>query len=274
MPKVRSIDPRFWDDPEIATLTRDERLLLIGMITACADDEGRLMGDAGYLRKIVFGYDDDVTRVDVEAWRDGIVRKCRNVKLYEVGGQLYISFIHWQAYQPMRYAIKSRLPEYTEECATTPEITETSGNLPQITENFLHARGRVELSRVELDSVEPPLPPTGEDVAEANFQDFFDAFWEPYPKKIQKQAAIKAARKIAVRDRDEVIEASKHYALSSRVIRGYAKDPPGFLKDGFWQDYVAEPVIEEASPSGTRPKRSQETGAVIYMKRHGILKAE
>lgn len=156
MPKARNVDPTFWDDPDVARLSRDERLLLIGMIANCADDEGRLLADPGYLRKRVFGYDDDLSREDVGAWRDAIVTKCRNVKLYEADGQQYIYFPNWATYQNIRYVISSKLPAPPADCDILPEITEVdaqeapitdiSGNLPQSSVNS----PRVGLGRVGL----------------------------------------------------------------------------------------------------------------------------
>jgi hypothetical protein len=145
MPKPRTIDTSFFDDPDIACLSRDERLLLIGMISTCADDEGRLMADAGYLRKRVFGYDDDVSKVDVQCWRDTIVSKCRNVRMYTVEGQSYIWLVNWTEYQPMRYVIASKLPPYAEDCDTSRSNDDDFGKLPQSSVNS----PRVGLSRVK-----------------------------------------------------------------------------------------------------------------------------
>lgn len=65
MARIRSIRPEFWDDEEIALLSRDARLLLI----ACknmADDEGLMRWTAPYLKANAFMYDDDVTIADIE----------------------------------------------------------------------------------------------------------------------------------------------------------------------------------------------------------------
>ena len=59
MPRRRLIRPDFWTDSRVSLLSRDERLLLIGMISH-ADDEGRLMGRPSYLRSVIFADDDDI----------------------------------------------------------------------------------------------------------------------------------------------------------------------------------------------------------------------
>jgi hypothetical protein len=129
------------------------------------------------------------------------------------------------------------------------------------------------------NSTNPPPTPQGEAVsaAEANFLDFFDEFWQLYPKKVQKPAAMRAARRIAARDRDNVVEACRHYAVSSRVVRGYAKDPPGFLKDEFWKDYISGPILEEQTngspkqePVGSRPPQAGEANAADRKRAEGL----
>ncbi len=154
MPKPRTIDTSFFDDPDIACLNRDERLLLVGMISTCADDEGRLIADPGYLRKRVFGYDDDVTRLDVQGWRDTIVSKCRNVRMYVVDGQFYIWLVNWAEYQTIRYVIASKLPPYAEDCDVSRSNDDDFGNLQKIPVNS----PRVGLGRVGKGRVGESAP--------------------------------------------------------------------------------------------------------------------
>lgn len=65
--RIRSIHPRFWDDPKMGRLSRDARLLYIATWNL-ADDKGILIIEPQYLRCHVFPYDDDVTAVHVERW--------------------------------------------------------------------------------------------------------------------------------------------------------------------------------------------------------------
>lgn len=110
MPKIRTLTPEFWDDPDVVKLSRDERLLLIGMITLLADDEGRLLAEAGYLKKRIFGYDGDVSVDQVRVWRDGICHTFRNAILYTSGGQDYVYLVNFQKYQKIRWVVASNLP--------------------------------------------------------------------------------------------------------------------------------------------------------------------
>lgn len=65
MARIRSIKPEFWEDEEIALLSRDARLLYIASWNM-ADDEGLLRWSAPYLKANAFMYDHDVSIADVE----------------------------------------------------------------------------------------------------------------------------------------------------------------------------------------------------------------
>lgn len=155
MPKVRQLDPEFWDDPDIAKLTRDERLLTIAMITLLADDEGRFLADPVVIRKKVFGYD-KVSIETVDKWLRNISAKCRNFQSYVVGGQRYMVLLNFAKKQGIRYVVHSKLPSPVS--ALESVTAEICGNLPEVPEDSC----RVEKSRVEKSRVEPPCsPPVG-----------------------------------------------------------------------------------------------------------------
>ena len=56
MARIRTIKPKFWDDSKIGKLTRDARLLYIGLWTF-SDDIGVVVGDSIWLKSKVFPYD-------------------------------------------------------------------------------------------------------------------------------------------------------------------------------------------------------------------------
>ena len=107
----RLIDTGFWDDQDVAALCAQERLLLLCMITdqALSNDYGVMPANPAALRKHAFGYD-DYTLAQVEAWRDNIVRTCKNVVLFEVDGQEYLSLKNFTKYQGNRYHRSTAFP--------------------------------------------------------------------------------------------------------------------------------------------------------------------
>ena len=108
MPRKRMLDPLIWDDPDFAELSRDARLLFIGLISL-ADDYGHVPGRPATLRKMVFGYD-DLSVADVATLLDEIVGRCRNVHPYEVDGQQYLWLKTWERHQDLRFRAKAQYP--------------------------------------------------------------------------------------------------------------------------------------------------------------------
>jgi len=148
MPKPRVIDGSFWNDLDMAELTRDERLLVAGMITKCADDYGRLVAHPKHLRREVFGYDEDLSVEDVENMRAHILERCRNIVLYTHNGQEYIYFRNWQKWQKIRYKIDSTLP------VPPGEVLESNMPLPKVSANSRKfPQGSVEQGCLEQGSV-------------------------------------------------------------------------------------------------------------------------
>jgi hypothetical protein len=97
MARKRMIDPTIWEDPEFNSLSRDARLLFISLISN-ADDEGYLRGDAGSLRRLAFGFDDDLKADYVEKLREEIATKMRSVHIYD-NNQTFIHLAKWFIYQ-------------------------------------------------------------------------------------------------------------------------------------------------------------------------------
>ena len=110
MSRKRFIDPDMWKDPAVAKMTRDERLLFIGIITV-ADDEGRLAAAPAALQGAIYPNDPGVTPAIVKKWRDALVAKAPNVVIYQHEGIDYISFKRWSRYQKPSHPSQSKLPK-------------------------------------------------------------------------------------------------------------------------------------------------------------------
>jgi hypothetical protein len=106
-PRIRTLKPEMWADESIGGLTRDARLLLIGLITM-ADDEGRLRAMPAAILGHVFPYDPDATR-KLAGWLGEIVGAGLIVS-YQQGGLPYIAFRHWRRHQKINRANASTLP--------------------------------------------------------------------------------------------------------------------------------------------------------------------
>lgn len=106
-PRIRTIKPEMWQDERIGQLSRDARLLLIGMITM-ADDEGRLRAMPSLICGHCFPYDQDAPK-RVAAWIAELTATGL-ILTYERGGVQYAAFRHWRRHQRVNRATPSTLP--------------------------------------------------------------------------------------------------------------------------------------------------------------------
>lgn len=107
MPRIRSVKPHIWSDDRVGGVSRDARLLFVGMITQ-ADDEGRLVASGSSLLGSIYPYD-DVTPKQVERWRDELA-DVGLVRVYTVGRASYAELASWGKHQRIQKRQPSSLP--------------------------------------------------------------------------------------------------------------------------------------------------------------------
>lgn len=105
MARIRSIKPDFWADEKLATVSRDARLLFIGLISM-ADDEGRMRGNPAFVRSSIFPYDDDL---DIRVLLAELSAKAL-VHLYVDSGQAFLHVRNFARHQRIDKPSKSVLP--------------------------------------------------------------------------------------------------------------------------------------------------------------------
>lgn len=118
MARIRSIKPDIWDDARIEGLSRDARLLFIGLITQ-ADDEGYLRGRPMWVKSTVFPGDEELTVSEVAGWLEELDASGL-VWCYENDGQQFIWLPNWDRHQSIdkRYKKESKYPRAPEERPT------------------------------------------------------------------------------------------------------------------------------------------------------------
>lgn len=107
MARIRSLKPTFWADEAVAELSRDARLLTIGLISF-ADDEGRFLASIAAISGYVFPHDDLPARL-VRRWLDE-VEVAGIVRLYSVARREYGAFPNWAKHQKINRATASLIP--------------------------------------------------------------------------------------------------------------------------------------------------------------------
>lgn len=66
MPRIRTVKPKFWDDIKLSKVSRDARLLFIGMWNF-SDDCGVIMGEPVWIKSKIFPYD-ILSNGELEIW--------------------------------------------------------------------------------------------------------------------------------------------------------------------------------------------------------------
>jgi len=138
------IDPKFFSSAKVGRLTNRQRVLLIGIISN-ADDEGRLVGEAAWVRSQVFPYDevslDDMADDLCKLQADGTIIQ------YEVDGDCYIQLVNWGKYQYINRPKPSLLPSPPGFIESRP--TDVNTSRPESRpENVDHSRP-MEKNRIE-----------------------------------------------------------------------------------------------------------------------------
>jgi len=107
MARIRSIKPSIWGDERFASLSRDARLLTIGLISS-ADDAGRFIASPTAIAGAVYPHD-ELSPGTIRKWRDEIARSGL-IRIYKVGSLEYAWFPNWRRHQVINRASPSVLP--------------------------------------------------------------------------------------------------------------------------------------------------------------------
>lgn len=114
MARIRTIKPAFWGSRSTAALSRDARLLTIGLISF-ADDDGRFLGSTAAINGYVFP-NDDLPPNRVRKWLAEVVNTGL-IHEYDCDGVRYGCFPTWHENQVINRYTPSTLPEPDIECA-------------------------------------------------------------------------------------------------------------------------------------------------------------
>lgn len=113
MPRIRTIKPSFWSSPEVVRLSRDARLLAVGLISF-ADDDGRFLAAVNAINGYAFP-NDDLPPNRVTKW----LNECEDVGFihrYTVGGMTLGVIPTWHRHQVINKYTPSQLPAPDIEC--------------------------------------------------------------------------------------------------------------------------------------------------------------
>lgn len=274
MARIRSIKPKFWDDTKIGRISRDARLLYIGLWNFC-DDIGVVIGDSIWLKSKIFPYD-QIQIQQFEKWMNELVINGFICLLsYKEERFIYLpSFTRHQVINKPNYDdlnIPKSLIDNIKD-----EITEQSRNATvSFTEQSVLIIGR---GKGEGDI--PPIIPPGDDSPlnknkdeKINYNALMETFNKMFEGKLPKVSSMTDKRKKAVKAR--VSENGKTAIMT--VFNNVLQSP--FLlgrNNENWRcdfDWIFRPTkfikILEGNYNGTRVSKNQQDSE--QRKRDSIL---
>lgn len=248
MARMRSVKPEFWSDQDLAHLSRDTRLLYIGLWNL-ADEHSRLRGDPRYVKGQLFPYDDDLTPDDIDKMLCRLADDGKAVR-YTISGAAYLFLPNLARHQRLETdKVPSRLPGPPD--ADEPEpVSPSRANLsaPDADELSLkHVAG----SREHVAGSREHVGLRGRVRADPTRADAdFDRFWQTYPRREAKAAARKAWDKaIGSVDPDRVLAGAERYRDDPNRDPKFTKHAATWLNAACWDDDPL-PTRSRASPNG------------------------
>jgi len=108
--RIRTVKPEFWESESVGGVSRDARLLFIGLFNL-ADDSGRFRAASRFLASRLFPYDTDAPGL-LEAWIEEL-RVKKHIQLYEVDGETFGVIPKFTIHQKIDHPSPSKLPAPT-----------------------------------------------------------------------------------------------------------------------------------------------------------------
>lgn len=106
MANKRMIASDIWRDDFVSSLDYFQRLLWIGMVVTCADDQGRLRDRAGFIASDVFP-GEMLSPDDIESALKSFASEGK-ITRYAEGKTKLIQIVNWWAYQSPSWAVQSK----------------------------------------------------------------------------------------------------------------------------------------------------------------------
>ena len=217
---------------KIAALSDFEFRVWIGLILQ-ADDLGH--GDArpAIIKGRVFPLRERVAQKDIEsAILTLAAHSC--VSLYEIDGKPYYSFPKWAEHQRVRN-VKPKYP-LPPETDGLPQSAASCGNL-----------------RPESNPIQSESNTESESESESNVRArSFDRFWSAYPRKVGKEAARKAFRRVSapIETLLDAIERQKRSRQWQEENGRFIPNPATWLNQGRWEDEPLQDTQEAKTYRG------------------------
>jgi murein DD-endopeptidase MepM/ murein hydrolase activator NlpD len=245
--RIRSVKPEFWRSDDVAVLSREHRLLFIGL-WSYVDDNGVGIDDYRQVAADLFALDDDQNEVR-EFVREGLARLAGAflIARYEVGGRRYLYVTGWK-HQRVDKPNKPRypLPPRAESDPPTCDDGEPSDSIAGDSGETRESPVPVTEEQRNRGTEEQRRAPARSGAEPAGFPEFYEA----YPRKRERKKAATAYR-TALRNGakpERLIQAAQAYA---HQVRGkdlqYVKYPASWLNAAAYDDEPERPALRAVS---------------------------
>lgn len=214
MARIRSIKPEFWHDPDIASeLTRDQRLLYVGLWNLCFDN-WTMEYDPRNVKRELFGYDDDITAEIIDEWVRAIAATGR-IMFFEHEGRTCLYLPKCVEHQSVNKPTRSPIP------APVPvAVTEDYGSVPvalPVGKELGTGKGKELGGDAQAREDTPPT---------------FDECYEAYPVHRFMDEAREAFDKLSPTIQSSLL-------VACRGVPRDTKQPFGkFITEKTWRDYL------------------------------------
>ncbi len=262
MARIRTIKPKFWDDTKIGRITRDARLLYIGLWNF-SDDIGVVIGDSIWLKSKIFPYD-QIQIQQFEKWMNELVINGFICLLsYKEERFIYLpSFTRHQVINKPNYE-DLNIPKVLIDNAKDSFTEQSRNDTVSFTEQSVLIIGRGKGKEYI-----PPVVPQGDDSqsGESNERIDYNALMNTFNKmfegKLPKVSSMTDKRKKAVKAR-----ASEHGKVSIMTVFNNVVQSAFLLgrNDQNWRcdfDWIFKPTnfvkILEGNYNGTRLSKNQQ----------------
>jgi hypothetical protein len=154
--RIRTVKPEFWKSESNGRLSRDARLLFIGLFNH-ADDQGRFRANPALIRAELFPYDDDLTLAAIQGMLTELSVNDHQIVLYDgINGDKYGWIPSFRTHQLVNRPQPSKLPEYKGDLS---DSVKDQGMLTVGLEGNGSGKGMDQGREGSAEGVKPPPPP-------------------------------------------------------------------------------------------------------------------
>lgn len=238
MARIRNIKPDFWTDEKLVELEPWERLLFIG-IWNFVDDEGYMPYSPKRITMQIFPGDS----LEVSRGLQNLI-SIGALTLYDSTSGQVLKVTNWEKHQKVSNPTKSKYPllgpspigeKPRKQAESSMEILEDSLSPTELSRK-VHKEGEGERVVKRSSSTATPSKDHSKD---------FNEFWMSYPRKVGKQAAIKAHEKaLKLTTPEKIIEGVESLRIT---VAGkdpqFTPHPATWLHEGRWDDEDETQVV-------------------------------